>query len=104
MSVFGAGAPVVLYVWATTPILVVGIWGCAHILLNRRPGHRRAYAAPLSFSAITAILLTLGSVGALILSSDPGPILKMSGNLAAVSIIMLLLFAKLRSVDASDGP
>lgn len=100
---FGAALPVVLYVWATTPVAVVGIWGCANIILKRR-GRRRPYAAPLGFSATAALVLALGSVGALIFSSDPEPILKMSGNLAAVSVILVLLFAKLRSVDATDEP
>lgn len=101
---FGAVGPVDLYVWATTPVAVVGIWGCANMILKRRRGRRRPYAAPLGFSATAALVLALGSVGALIFSSDPGPILKLSGNLAAVSVILVLLFAKLRSVDATDEP
>lgn len=101
----GAGfreGSVLLYVVILTPAVTLGLWASALLLVRSLVRGSFSYLPTIVFFSASVLVMSLVSVGALIWDRDPASVLRISGNLAAVSLLMLLVVVKIRSGDVSE--
>lgn len=102
----GAGigeGPVFLYVVVLTPAVIWGLWASALLLVRKLVRGSFSYFPTIIFFSSSVLVLSLASIGALIWGSDSASVLRISGNLAGVSLLMLLVVVKIRSGAVSES-
>lgn len=84
-----------------TALVIAGTATCVRLPLRTLPIERQRYLWSISIFGSSAAVFTLISITALIWATDSGPILRITGNFAWVSVLLFLYVVRIRSIDLS---